>query len=504
MKREITSKVTESEDGAAPGILSELRPFFYPKAVAVVGVSPDTTKFGSRLCRSIQQFGFQGRLYPVSTRGTEFFGLKVYPSIAAIPTPVDLACICVPAPLVVDAVRQCRERGVPAVVVLTAGFTETATAEGSRLEKDLASLSGNGLRIIGPNCFGIYSPGGGITQLPGADYPQESGPVGLIAQSGGVSVEFCRLSRSHGIRLSQAVSYGNACDITEAELLRYFEADPHTRVIAAYIEGVKKGREFFEAMQRVAPRKPVIVWKGGLTPSGARAAMSHTASLSGTEEMWAALFRQTGAIRVHSLEELLDTVSALHHLPPLTDPRVGVVCGGGGISVASSDSCYREGLELATLSAGVQERLASILAPAGTSPRNPVDTGSPTPPTGLLRDILSTLAASGDVGSIIIDRVALSTRMRLRLGATEDGEQEGGRELTELPVKVHRRWGIPVVVVLREGDDPPGKLSWESERRRLRSYYQKKGIPVYPTVERAMKALGRAFAYYRRRDTTLA
>lgn len=490
--------------GVSPGILSELRPFFYPRSIAVVGVSQDTTKFGSRLCRAIQRFGFRGPLYPVSNRGSEFFGLPVYPSIAAIPGPVDLVCICVPAPFVADTVRECRQKGVPAVVVLTAGFTETGSEGGRGAEAELAGLAGDGLRLIGPNCFGIYSPAGGVTQLPGANYPKESGPVALLSQSGGVSVEFCRATPDHGIRMSQAVSYGNAGDITETDLLRYFEADPQTRIIAAYIEGVRRGEEFFQVVRRVASRKPVVIWKGGLTPSGARAAMSHTASLSGSEELWEALFQQTGAIRVNSLEELLDTTAALYHLPLQTDPRVGVVCGGGGISVASSDACYREGLTLAIPSPTVQERLASILAPAGTSPRNPVDMGSPFPPAGLLRPILKLLATSGDVGSIVIDRVGLSARMRRLLEAGEGGVRREDRGLMTAPVEVRRKWGLPVVVVLREGGDLPGEVRWEAERRRLRSYYQERGIPVYPTVERAMKALGRAIGYYRwqRKETS--
>ncbi|MDP6509966.1 MAG: CoA-binding protein [Dehalococcoidia bacterium] len=496
--------MTDTEGGAAPGILSELRPFFYPKAVAVVGVSQDSTKFGSRLCRAIQLFGFAGPLYPVSPRGTDFFGLPMYPSIDTVPGPVDLACICVPSPQVTDVIRQCRNKGIPAVVVMTAGFSETATAEGGQLEQELASLAGDGLRIIGPNCFGIYSPGGGVTQLPGATYPQEQGGLALLSQSGGVSVEFCRPSRDFGIRLSQAVSYGNACDISEADLLRYFEADPQTRIIAAYIEGVRQGRDFFYTMRHVTPRKPVILWKGGLTPSGARAAMSHTASLSGSKRIWEALFRQTGAIQVHSLEELLDTASALYHLPPQTDPRVGVVCGGGGISVASSDACHRAGLALASLGPEAHQHLASILAPSGTSAANPVDAGGPYPPAALLRDILMTLGASGDVGSIIIDRIALSARMRQALESAEDEEMEGDHLLTQLPVELQRRWGIPVIVVLREGGDLPPALEWEAERRRLRGYYQQRGIPVYPTAERAMRALGQAIAYFRYRDRAKA
>ncbi|MDP6101391.1 MAG: hypothetical protein QGH66_08270 [Dehalococcoidia bacterium] len=204
---------------------------------------------------------------------------------------------------------------------------------------------------------------------------------------------------------------------------------------------------------------------------------------------------------MHSLEELLDTASALYHLPPQMDPRVGVVYGGGGISVASSDAGHRAGLVMASLGPETRQHLAFFLAPSGTSAANPVDVGSPYPPTGLLRDILMTLGESGDIGSIIIDRIVLSVRMRQVLESVGDEAEEGEHLLTQLPLELRKQCGIPVIVVLREGGDLPPSLKWEAERRRLRAYYLKRGIPVYPTVERAMKALGRAVAYFRYQAT---
>lgn len=480
------------------GIISEFRPFFYPRAIAVVGVSQDSTKFGNVMCRSIQSFGFPGQIYFVSPKVTEFLGLRGYRSIAELPDEVDLACICLSAQHVLGAVRECKEKGIPAVEILSAGFSETGTEEGKKLQDELVKLSGNGLRIIGPNCFGVYSPAGGVTHLAGTNYPREGGPLGLISQSGGNAEDFCGLARDYGLRFSQAVSYGNACDVSEIELLQYFEADPNTRFVAVYLEGVRKGKEFFETMMRLAPKKPVIFWKGGLTPIGAKMVTSHTASLSGSESVWAAMFQQSAAVQVNSLWELLDTTSAFYHLPPHTDQRVALVCGGGGTSVAASDACYRGGLIMPTLSDEVQRKIASFLPPFGSSAHNPIDVGNPFPSAELLKGVLETLAASNEVGSIILDKTLQSIKIRHLLGYDY---QIGWKEkpwLTRLPVSIQRKWNIPVLMVLRDGGDKLGKVSCEIERRRMRRYYQERGIAVFSTIENALSSLGRLVKYYRR------
>jgi len=478
-----------------------MRPFFFPRAIAVVGVSQDAGKFGSRFLKALKRFGFSGRLYPVGHKAATFEGLQIYTSIADLPEDVDLVYICLPAPMVPDTVVECRRRNIPAVVVFSAGFNDSGTIGGRRLEAELDRLSGHGLRILGPNCFGIYSPGGGVTMIPGPNFSRESGPLGLLSQSGGISAEICRQSGCYGLRLSQAVSYGNACDIAELDLLQYFETDPNTRIISAYIEGVRRGKEFFKIIKRLALKKPVIIWKGGVTPSGAHAAASHTASLAGDERIWSAIFRQTAAIQVHSIEALLDTASALTFLPPQTDQRVAFVCGGGGFGVAASDICYREGLSIPVFAPEVRKRLAAILAPNGTSADNPVDTGSPFPPTGMLHDILEVLASSGNVGNIVI-QTSFSPKMHMIQDGLDEVDREAERGLKEVPVKIRDKWGIPVIVVIREGGgDETGGPSWETERRRLRRYYHEQGIAVYPTVERAFQALGRLVTYYRRKES---
>ena len=477
--------------------LAEFKPFFYPASIAVVGASEDRAKFGTHLLRAIQRFGFKGKLYPVNLQGKEVYGLKIYPSLAAISGEVDLAYICIPAPAVPGMVKECQDKGVRAVVVNTSNFSELGTPEGKRLEAELAGQVGKGLRLIGPNCFGIYCPAGGVTQLPGATYPRESGPVGFVSQSGGLSVEVCRLTWSYGIRLSKAVSYGNACDVTELDILEYMAQDPETKIIAAYIEGVKNGRRFLELVREISRKKPLVIWKGGLTPAGARATMSHTASLAGSEAVWAAVFSQTSAIRVNTLEELLDTVSALCHLPPQVDRRVAVVCGGGGTSVAASDACERAGLELSLPDKELQQRLRGILGVPGSSVRNPIDTGNPFPSSAVLSGLLETLATSGQVANFIIDRLNLSSTMRRLTESFEEVPEDP--DLPDAPIRFKHRFGKPVMVVLREGGDKPEALSRQVEMHRLRHLYLSQGIPVYPTLERAALALSRVIQYYRQR-----
>jgi acyl-CoA synthetase (NDP forming) len=478
------------------GILDELRPFFYPRSMAVIGVSQSRAGAGTSMVRSLQRFGFRGEIFPINPRIKELRGLPVYASVSHIPGEVDFARVYVPNSMVLEVVKACREKGVKGVEVFTAGFSEMGTEEGKKLEQELASLAGDGMRIIGPNCFGVYSPEGCVTQIAGETYQRKSGSLGFMSQSGGLSADVFSYAADYGLRFSQGISYGNACDINEVDLLEYFEADSNTHIVGAYLEGVKNGMDFLGAARRLAQQKPLVIWKGGLTPSGAKVAATHTGSLAGEEKVWSALFRQTGAVQVHDIEELLDTALAFYHLPPQVDPRVALVCGGGGVGVAFSDSCHREGLSLAKLSREVRDEIAGMLPPLGTSSRNPIDVGPPFPAGKVLERIMEVLAASGQVGSIVLDKVTPSIELRVILGYEEQIDWKEKPWLSDIPVRIAEKYGIPVIVVLREGWDRESGLAYERERKRLRDYYLRKGLGVYPTTERALKALGRMIRYY--------
>lgn len=480
-------------------ITAELRPFFYPRSIAVVGVSRDPARIGNRMIRALQEYGFQGAIYPINPHLKEILGQPVYPSITAIPGEIDLACVYIAAANVLDVVRECRQKNIPAIHLFAGGFSETGTDEGRRLEAELASLAGNGMRIIGPNCFGVYSPDGRIPLVAGPENQLGSGSMGFFAQSGGNAEDVYRYAVDSGLKFSQGISYGNACDVNETDLLSYFEVDPNTSVVAAYIEGIKKGREFFKTIQRLTRKKPFIIFKGGLSPHGSRVAASHTGSLSGSDRVWTALFQQTNAVQVNSVWELLDTASAFCHLPPQADPRVAMIGGGGGIGVTFSDACYHEGLALPELSQEVRQKIASLLDPIGTSANNPIDLGPPYPSVKLLENVLEIVASSGEVGNIVLDKISPSYKIRQAMGYPVNIESKDDAELTEIPIKIAKKWKFPIIVILREGGNKPGDLSYEAERQRLRNYYLEQGVGVYPTAERALKSLGRMIHYYQKR-----
>ena len=484
--------------GAETDILEELRPLFYPRSIAVVGVSQDMWKPGSIMLRSLMRFGFAGPLYPVSNRGGELLGLRVYQSVSELPEAADLAFLFVPGTALPSVVRECREKGVRGIVAFTSGFSETGTEKGRALEAELVAEFDGSFRMVGPNCLGLYSPAGGVTQHPGESYSRECGDVSFIAQSGGLSEDFSRAAPNYGFFPNKVVSYGNACDLNEADFLEYMGLDPTTRIIGMYIEGPRNGKKLVEGLRRVGAQKPVVVWKGGLTPQGAQAASSHTGSLAGSLEVWKAMLRQTGAIQVTSLEEELDTLAAFHFLPGHSDVRVGYVCAGGGNSVAAGDASYRAGLPLPHMSAETEAKIASFLPPVGTSAANPVDVLAPYPSSGDLKGMLEAMAGSGEVGAIIVDKIVMSTELRTMMNYAEQMERPDDPWLSELPVRIQETYGLPVIVVLRENLDPARDSAIEVERLRLRRYYQDSGVAVYPTSDRAFRSLGQVVAYYRR------
>ena len=477
--------------------LDELEPLFYPKSLAVVGASTDEAKFGSRFLQALIDFGYQGPIYPVNPKGSEILGLKMYPNVREIPGPVDLADIMVPARLVPQVLEECLAKGVRAAQIFTSGFSETGDEQGRLLEEELKALAKRGIRIIGPNCFGVYCPEGGHTLLPGGDFPQESGPVAFITQSGGHAVEFGRLARGAGIRFSKVVSYGNACDVNESDLLEHMARDTKTRIVTMYLEGPRQGKRFLRLVDEVAREKPVLIWKAGLTSAGARAVYSHTASLAGEEAIWEAIFRQTAALRVDSLEELADATVALLNLPPTTGRRVGVVGGGGGVSVAAADACDRAGLEVPPLSDDIQGRLRGILPPAGTAFRNPVDVGVPITPPTVFEGVMEAVASADNIDAIIATQ-AMYHVLAGKLGPPPEQRPALIRALVEVAPKVRDRFGKPVVIVLPIGGDELDMLEAEKGRREIRDSYLEMGVPSYPTLERAVRALAHVARYYER------
>ncbi|RJP23016.1 MAG: hypothetical protein C4520_07150 [Candidatus Abyssobacteria bacterium SURF_5] len=355
--------------------LRDLSRLFYPRGIAVIGASDNYARGSSMFLHSLVALGYQGGLYPVNVSGEEIImGLPAYRSVRDIPGPVDYAVIGVPASATAGVVAECIEKQVPFIHFFTAGFGELQTEEGRRLEDELVRLASGKTRLIGPNCMGAYCPEARV----GFDstHPVESGRVAFISQSGGHAINFIRCATERGLRLSKAISYGNASDLSSSDFLRYFSEDDRTGVIGIYIEGVREKRLFFDALREAAARKPVIIWKGGRTPAGTTAAVGHTGALAGSFEVWKAMIKQAGAVLVDDYEEMIELMLGLECLPFPSGLNTALICTGGGNSVVAADQCYEAGLTLPPLKEETQRELLTVLREAGTIRRNPIDSSA--------------------------------------------------------------------------------------------------------------------------------
>ncbi len=466
---------------------------FHPRSVAVAGVSPQQPGFagiGAGFVIALKEMGFDPeRIYPVNPKHAEIEGLRCYASILEIEGPVDHVISSVPARIVPQLVDDCVAKGVKTIHFFTAGFSETGEEELAELEAEVVSRAkGAGIRILGPNCMGLYCPRSGLSFMPG--YPTEPGPVAFISQSGGNAGDMVYTSAPRGIRYSKVVSYGNAADIGESELLEYLAEDAGTEIIAAYIEGVKDGRRFLAAIRKAAAAKPVIVLKGGRTEAGSRAAYSHTGSLAGSIEVFDALCRQVGAVRVESVEELLDVTVAFRYLSPPSGPGVAVVGGGGGFSVFAADEIDEAGLKCPPLPEHTQRELREFTPVAGSSVRNPVDTIAIFEPPKLERTL--TVVGGAENIDVVMFHASFSWGAGRRTSA-----MMGGMDLTkymelmvEQVVRAREATVKPIAVVVRPPLDVEG-MERTSLFQEHCSSAPGGGLPVFPTIPRAANAIAK-------------
>ena len=323
------------------GILAELERIFYPRGVVVVGASNREENFGRLFLDGFIQLGLE-KLYVVHPTEKEVLGIKAYPRVMEISDEVDLAVVVSPLETVPQVVAECTEKGVKGVVIFTAGFGEKGS-EGRKLEQEVVGIARQGdTRIIGPNCMGIYCPSSRLSNFPFV--PKESGPVGMISHSGSLCNMITMAAAAQGIRFSKVVSCGNECDLNAVDFLEYLGQDPETKIIIAYLEAIKGGRMFCQLAREISKEKPLIVWKGGTTERGARAAASHTGALGGSYQIWRAAFAQTDIISARSTEEILDYLQAFYYLSLPEGRRVAIISGPGGPAVATSDACIESGL----------------------------------------------------------------------------------------------------------------------------------------------------------------
>ncbi len=472
-----------------------LDPIFHPRGVALVGVPSDraTRHSSSDFLGSIMEQGFheRGGVYPVNPKVEEMEGLRCYPSLDAIDGPVDHVISLVPARVVPAILDQVIARGARSVHFYTAGFSETGDEEMAALEREVVGrLTEAGIRVIGPNCMGVYVPG---TLGFMGGFPVEPGNVMLISQSGANAGDVVHNLGHRGVRFSKAISFGNGADLRAHDFMDYAIADEETEVVTAYIEGVQDGRAFFETLKRLAAVKPTILLKGGLTGAGARAAHSHTGSLAGSTEVFDAMCRQTGAYRAETMEDLHDMVIAVTTgVRRVRGRDVALLGGGGGFAVLSSDALAREGLDLPPTPKALHDELREFLPVAGTSVNNPFDTNVSSPE---IVERALRIVARGPFDAIIAAPSFAPWK-----GDPEDEAGKREHQLQEAERAAERfgrlqeDTGIPFIALTRDRTAPVAMTY------RFQEEAYRRGIAVYPTIHRAARALSALLAWRGRRE----
>lgn len=350
---------------------SSLKPFFEPRGVAIIGASSSPDKLSYGILKNMTQYGYEGHIYPVNPKSDQILGLKCYPDIFQAPDPVDLAVVILPAPMILDVVRDCGKRGVRAITIISGGFKEIGP-QGRQLENELKEIAAQSeIRLIGPNCVGTMNLVTGLNTTFIKGVPALGG-IGFISQSGAVCGGVVDHVLNRGIGFSHFLSLGNEADVDETDMIEYLASDKDTRVIAAYIEGIQDGQKFLRVASAVTRRKPVVVLKAGRSDEGAKAVSSHTGSLAGSHAAYQAAFRQSGVIEVRSTQDLLNVSMALDWLPPARGNRVAIVTNSGGPAALASDSLAAQGLKLASIQPDIQRKMKAGLNPAAQT-ANPVD-----------------------------------------------------------------------------------------------------------------------------------
>lgn len=350
-----------------------LTEFFNPNSVAVIGASTNPKKLGYAVLENLVAGGYAkvGKVFPVNPTAKEILGLQAYPNVQEIPDSIDLAVIVIPYKYVPEALRTCGEKGIPAVIVISAGFRE-AGKEGLERELELIDIANHyGLRLIGPNCLGVIDTFTPLNASFSAGTPP-SGPMAFMSQSGALGTAVLDISLAGRLGLSKFVSLGNKADVDEIDLLKAWEDDPHTNVIMIYSEGMSSGQEFIKTARQVTAKKPVVAIKSGVTQSGSRAVSSHTGSLAGSEQAYHAAFRQAGVLRAESMQSLFDIALALGYQPLLKGDQIAIITNAGGPGILATDALERSGLSLARFENETITALAKYL-PDAASAANPVD-----------------------------------------------------------------------------------------------------------------------------------
>jgi acetyl coenzyme A synthetase (ADP forming)-like protein len=457
--------------------LPDIKVLFEPRSVAVIGASSDPTKIGYKVMENIVSCGYKGRIYPINPKGGEIMGLKAYKSIAEVPEPVDLVSIVIPSKYVYDAVVDCAKNGTKFLTVITSGFSEIGNHDEER--RIVSFANDHGMRILGPNIFGIYSANGCLNATFGSK-DVLPGHVAIITQSGALGIAMIGKTAIERIGLSAMLSIGNKADIDESDLLEYLIDDPNTRIIMLYMEGITNGERFISVLKRATKLKPVIVLKSGRSKRGAIAAASHTGSLAGSDEIFDKVMKQCHVMRAETLEEGFNWAKYLNDAPLPKGENTVIITNGGGMGVLATDACEKFDVNLLD-DLDLMRRIFAEATPEFGSLKNPIDI------TGGARSSDYDLAIEAALNNDRIDSV---------LGLyceTAVFDVENLNRMIADNYKRFREKGKPIVFAVIGGKNVSEAIA----------DLQKRGIPVYDETYRAVQVLGYSYKFYRSLNETV-
>jgi acyl-CoA synthetase (NDP forming) len=464
---------------------------FFPKNIAVVGVSSSAKNFrpdqGRNYIQGSMVQNFKGRIFPVHPKANDTLGFKTYARVSDIPDEVDLAIFTVPATAVLEVMKDCIAKKVKFVHLFTAGFSESGREDFTEVEKTLIKMARDaGIRVLGPNCMGIYCPEGGLAFQP--HFPHAPGPTAFFSQSGQMAGNFVFKAMENKLAFSKVVSFGNSSDLSASDFLEYFLQDEATKYIGSYIEGLKDGRRFFEIAKEITRKKPLVIFKGGRTDGGSRAVKSHTAAIAGSYKLWESFCKQSGIISVTSINELVFTLSALQRLPLPTGKGVAVIGGAGGGSVTMTDVAEAEGLTVPRLSDHTLAELSKMVPPQGTSIQNPLDLGFSGMEETMFLKVAELLRDDPKIDAMIFLQ---PVGMMKRVG----WGREGVDMIIRTTIRGQEVMKKPIIPVLEKDDNEGMDFALMAEERYLNA-----GLPTFPSFEMASRVVNNLADYQKYRS----
>ena len=476
-----------------PDPQSVLDAAFYPRHIAVVGASDQTLSAGYHFLKHLLDLGFAGNIYPVNPKKDVILGVKTYPGLKDVPGEVDLVICCVSTDRVLPLLDECKLKNVKAVHLFTARLGETGRPQAVELEKQIKAAADRlGIGLIGPNCMGIYCPESRISFA--YEMPVEPGNIGVVFQSGGAATVLVQCAALQGLRFSKVLSYGNAMQIDESDILDYLANDIKTGIIAGYFEGIRDGRKFMVSLKEAARKKPVIAIKGGRGKSGVRAVASHTAAIAGATNIWDTAFEQAGVIQVKDIDEMMGLLCLFNGLPPIEGNRVGIIGGGGGKCIIAADLAEEAGLSVPPLSGDIREKLKVIVPALWDWLGNPVDFSIWGDDAGKANEVRQVISDSPDFDCLIT-----------QISDDNPLDDEWWTAIIKMGVddiiSVHRGKTKPVIAVLssaRPGYSDVQNIRWKTISEQ-RSKLVAENVPTFDTMAEAVRALAKYVNYWKRK-----